>query len=75
MASSFMEHSIAAIRHQMKALDESLALLERQLREPVENPLVCPQCQSPEIEMIPLMGPDKQYFCKQCDWKGPLVAL
>lgn len=81
MSDTYLQHSITAIRHQMKALDEALGMLEEMLKQQlkeskeVPNGPQCPVCHSTKLSPMPLMGPDRQYFCEECDFKGQLNSL
>lgn len=81
MATAYLQNTIKAIRYQIKALDESLEMLEGLIeaqkaeKDAEKEVLRCPVCHSAKLSSMPLMGPDRQYFCEDCDFKGQLNSL
>ena len=71
---SFIDHTIAAVRHQLKALDQSLEMLEKQLRKPAEDDgkPTCPFCGSKDMIAMHMMGSQTQYACSGCSFSGAL---
>ena len=86
--SDYLQHSIAAIRYQMKALDEALNALDAALRQEIVAPkeevigapttaekrevVRCPWCHGIKLSPLSAMGPEKSYYCEQCDFQGVL---
>lgn len=75
---TFVENTIAAIRFQMKALDQALDMLEQQIKKPTEDAdngsPRCPSCGSKGISDMHVMGLKPQYACENCDFRGFLGA-
>ena len=71
--SEFLQHTMSAIRHQMKALDEALDMLEKQLAQRPSEPVDdgsprCGQCNSKKLERLQAMGLKASYLCKECNF-------
>ena len=75
---NFIQDLIAAIQHQLRALDCSLELLhQRHEVAPVHedtdprNP-VCPKCASLITDITTMGASRAQYACTVCEFQGPL---
>lgn len=78
MENNFIQNLIVSLRHQMLALDQSLAMLEEQMKQQtapvVEVPKedVCPKCGNQALLISRHMDVPRQYQClsAQCDWRS-----
>jgi hypothetical protein len=67
---------IASVRHQLKALDETLNLLEAEIEkgkpesQDYDREPHCPLCNCKELNDISTMGNPGIIACRNCDYQG-----